>query len=172
MKMELFKKIKLLNKPILGFFLMLFFAASCGNQPEAGKHEDTADGHIPTESTGKAASGKGQPLAKEAIIKIAEQYIAEQGYAHYKINIKKKPIIFEPGEFATDTNAIVKLRYNTLKPKAFGARQYGKDGQWAVGFEYVIDEPNIGRVVSVSKTGDKAFMQKDQLRLNWLYERD
>ena len=103
-------------------------------------------------------------------IAIAEQWAANQGYMTKRINYRKTPIVFEQGEFATDTNDIIRNRYNTLQPYAFGARQYGDDQpKWAVGFQYVHPENNIGRAVTLDMRGDTAIMQPGEVRQDWIF---
>lgn len=104
-------------------------------------------------------------------IAIAEQWAANQGYMTKRTT--KKGIVFEQGEFATDTNDIIRNRYNTLQPYAFGVRQYGGDTpKWAVGFQYVHPENNIGRAVTVSMKGDTAIMQPTEVRQDWIFGED
>ncbi len=104
-------------------------------------------------------------------IAIAEQWAANQGYMTKRVT--KKGIVFEQGEFATDTNDIIRNRYNTLQPYAFGVRQYGDDNpKWAVGFQYVHPENNIGRAVTVSMKGDTAIMQPMEVRQDWIFGED
>ena len=104
-------------------------------------------------------------------IAIAEQWAANQGYMTKRVT--KKGIIFEQGEFATDTNDIVRNRYNSLQPYAFGVRQYGGDKpKWAVGFQYVHPENNIGRAVTVSMRGDTAIMQPAEVRQDWIFGKE
>ena len=101
-------------------------------------------------------------------IAIAEQWAANQGYMTKRVT--KKGIVFEQGEFATDTNDIIRNRYNTLQPYAFGVRQYGGENpKWAVGFQYVHPENNIGRAVTVDMKGDTAIMQPTEVRQDWIF---
>ncbi|MEZ4887839.1 MAG: hypothetical protein R3E32_24135 [Chitinophagales bacterium] len=104
-------------------------------------------------------------------IAIAEQWAANQGYMTKRVT--KKGIVLEQGEFATDTNDIIRNRYNTLQPYAFGVRQYGGDQpKWAVGFQYVHPENNIGRAVSLDMRGDTAIMQPTEVRQDWIFGED
>jgi len=104
-------------------------------------------------------------------IAIAEDWAANQGYMTKRVT--KKGIVFEQGEFATDTNDIVRNRYNSLQPYAFGVRQYGGDEpKWAVGFQYVHPENNIGRAVTVSMKGDTSIMQPAEVRQDWIFGED
>lgn len=116
-----------------------------------------------------------QPRTKDITggeaIAIAEDWAANQGYMTKRVT--KKGIVFEQGEFATDTNDIVRNRYNSLQPYAFGVRQYGDDEpKWAVGFQYVHPENNIGRAVTVSMKGDTAIMQPLEVRQDWIFGED
>lgn len=124
----------------------------------------TARTPIPPKPRTKAVSGT------EAIA-IAEQWAANQGYMTKRVT--KEGIVLEKGEFATDTNDIVRNRYNTLQPYAFGVRQYGGDDpKWAVGFQYVHPENNIGRAVTLDIKGDTCVMEAGEVRQDWIFGQD
>ncbi len=109
-----------------------------------------------------------QPLTGGEAIALAEQWAANQGYMTKRVT--KKGIVFEQSEFATDTNDIIRNRYNTLQPYAFGVRQYGNEKpKWAVGFQYVHPENNIGRAVTVEIKGDTLIMQPSEVRQDWIF---
>jgi len=102
-------------------------------------------------------------------IKFAEDFVKTQGYT--KIPLKKSrfnEIIFESGEYASDTMQILKFRYNMLNPEAKAAKQHG--GSWSVGFEYAIEENNIGRAVTMDTLATRILMQPGEVRMDWFYE--
>ena len=109
-------------------------------------------------------------ITEEEAIELAEKYIYEKGYTD-----KIPPTLtFENAnlgtdEFATSLDGVIQLRRNTLEPKALEARMYKKETLWAVGFEYVNKEDNIGRCVSMDTLGRNIKVLEGQLELSWLY---
>ena len=120
-------------------------------------------------STGKEKRHKA--IAKDEAIKIATDYVIEQGYTDVPIKqIDPSKIVFEQGEFASDTLDIIKGRHNSIKLPAYGSRAYKKKTEWAVGFEYIQNYENVGRYVVMDSLGNGAFMSDKQIRLDWLIE--
>jgi len=100
-------------------------------------------------------------------IKLATEFVIEQGYTN-EVPLSLKNFKFEKGEFASDTIRILKYRKNTLLKKPLGAKQHG--GSWTVGFEYVNQENNIGRAVTLDTLGQNIIMQPNEVRLDWFFE--
>ena len=101
-------------------------------------------------------------VTKEMAIKKAEQFIADNGYTTKPAD--KSKIVYEllDEDGKGGINAILKQRYNTLKPKAI-CISYDNEN-WEIGFldvnaslpDSVIMLPNLpGRAVLVSKNGKK-----------------
>lgn len=103
-------------------------------------------------------------------IKMAEQFIIEQGYTDAKPDQSYHLILMEAGESASDSTRILKDRLNTVKRKAIGAKEHGNS--WTVGFMYVNEEENIGRAVTMDTLGTNIIMQANPLRLDWLIDID
>jgi len=69
-------------------------------------------------------------LSKEKAIKLAEQFIIDNGYTNFPAD--KSKISYELFESKNNLDDILKSRHNTLQPKAFCISE-GKD-RWDVGF--------------------------------------
>ncbi len=127
----------------------------------------------PADSNNANISGnkpRTEAITKSEAIKIAEEFVASQGYTSDVSMIDKHKIVFEPGEYATDTAALLKMRYNMIKPTAFGARNYKKKTAWCVGFELTVNDENKGKWVGMDTLGNQLVMNKDLMRLDWLLE--
>lgn len=108
-------------------------------------------------------------ISPEIAILIAETFVAEQGYTQKPINLKTQTLQFEKGEYASDTNQIVKMRYNTLHDQAIGVRQYGdKNEKWAVGFKPIHGENNVVRAVTMDTIAKMIIMQSQNMREDWV----
>lgn len=71
------------------------------------------------------------PLAKEQAIKLAEQFIIDNGYTN--LSADKSKLSYELFDhYEKNTDSILKRRYNTLQPKAFCISE-SKD-RWDIGF--------------------------------------
>lgn len=141
--------------------IFLFLSLSCcclSSCTETSTKEST---------TTKAVKNSGVIPALDAIDK-AEKFIAEQGYTEAAVDLKKTKIIFGEGEFASDTSAIVALRKNTLLPKASGARNYGKNKSWAVGFRQIPYENNIVQAVVMDSLGNNLKLAPNTMREDWV----
>lgn len=94
-------------------------------------------------------------ISEEEIVKIAENFIIENGYTDLPPTDDKKKIVFESIEWTENVEEILKSRHNTLQKKAYGilkGRKGGTDG-FTVVFLYV-DK-------SVIKTGRAVTMDSD-----------
>jgi len=101
---------------------------------------------------------------------IAEKFIAYQGYTNQPTDLTMEKALKEKDEFASSIKGLLQLRHNVLQKKAVAAQLFKKQTQWAVGFEYVNTEENIGRCVIMDTLGNDVHMKPDQLRMDWLYE--
>jgi formate dehydrogenase assembly factor FdhD len=114
---------------------------------------------------------KAEALAKlmttEKAIALAEKWIAEQAYTNDTTAVKVSKIVFEEGEFASDTMDIVKNRHNTIRSKAIGAKEYGEKS-WAVGFPHINQENNIVRAVLIDSIGENVKMAAKDVRADWI----
>jgi len=109
-------------------------------------------------------------LTVEEALHLAEKWVAEQGYTADSTAVNKQKIVFEVGEYASDTSKIVKLRHNTLQPQGRVAQEYqGKLGKaWMIGFNYEPPENNIVRVVTMDSIGHIINMQPQDVRYDWM----
>lgn len=121
-------------------------------------------------ASGEKQSKEPRAINEQEAIELAEKYLYEKGYT----NEIPSDLTFENAnlgtdEFATSLEGVIKLRRNTLEPKALEARMYKKKTMWAVGFEYINKEDNIGRCVSMDTLGQNIKVLEGQLELSWLY---
>ena len=118
---------------------------------------------------------KDAKLTKEEIISLAEEFIKNNGYTNHKVN-QDFELTYESLEFYSDKEEMLKNRFNTLKPKAIGAKL--NNGQWTIGFEYTdrIKEKypdsgkKTGRAVTMDVNGNNVKIQHEDLFLDWLEE--
>ena len=75
----------------------------------------------------------GQRLTREAAILLAEKFIRDNGYTDREVSLDT-PVVNESFELYATREEQLKRRFDTLKPKAVGAKLVGE--QWTVGFEY------------------------------------
>jgi len=122
-----------------------------------------------TNKNNRSNNNKSNAIDGLTAIKYAEDFVKTQGYT--KIPLRKdrfNEIIFENGEYASDTMQILKFRYNMLNPEAVAAKQHG--GSWSVGFEYTVEENNIGRAVTMDTLAKRILIQPGEVRMDWFYE--
>lgn len=108
-----------------------------------------------------------RPLSREEAIRLAERFIRENGYTDHEISPDAQ-IANESFEMHPSKEKRIRLRFNTLNPKAAGAKQTG--GTWTVGFEYTdalkekypVSGRPTGRAVRFDAYGnDMQVMHKD-----------
>ncbi len=114
-----------------------------------------------------SSKGSGGISAVKALQQ-AEAFVAAQGYTDAAVDYQQHPITYEKGEFATDTSSILEFRKNTLESKAMGARQYGKNFSWAVGFRQIPYENNTVRVVVMDSLGKNMKIAPQNMREDWI----
>jgi hypothetical protein len=101
------------------------------------------------------------PIVKEDAIKIAEQFILDNGYTYLPPNKSKISYELFDGLYH-NIDSILKNRYNILQRKAFYYSEH--DDRWNIGFLYTSNTDNMnesledtldlkGRAVIVMKSG-------------------
>ncbi len=96
-------------------------------------------------------------LTMEAAVKIAEKFVAENGYTNLPESRVKQVLDSESVEWEAERQKQLQQRYNTLLPSAIGAksgRKNKKDG-WSVAFDYASTPGNPGscRVITMASNG-------------------
>ncbi len=164
------------TKSILSYLLVAvcLTLAACGetadNQEKKG---DAAYTETTTVDKADASSAETTPelrtteVSPQEAVKIAEAFVRRQGYTEQKVNVSKA-ITFEQGEFASDTAKLLDNRRNTLQAKAMGARQYGSNFSWAVGFRQIPYENNIVRAVMMDSLGNNVKIAPQVVREDWI----
>ena len=108
------------------------------------------------------AACRSLPSDKAKAIATAEQFVKDNGYTDASENVLKSRLDHESLEFGQNRAEMVKIRFNTLRPKAIGIRK-GKKGAtpgWSVAFEYTkSDSPDTCRVVTMNPDGTDIQMQ-------------
>ncbi|QQS30166.1 MAG: hypothetical protein IPM47_04235 [Sphingobacteriales bacterium] len=117
--------------------------------------------------TGLPVTERISAMSEQEAIALAEAFVAAQGYTGKQPDLSKVALQFEKNEYASDSAGVLKGRFNMLKPKATGARQYDQK-KWLVGFEYTGNEENIARAVTMDSIGSKIFMQSQDVRIDWI----
>ena len=107
-------------------------------------------------------------LTEEEAIEMAEEFVAWQGYTSRKTDLTMEQALLEEGEFASDIKKLLESRHNLLQTKAWEARKFKGGTQWAVGFNYVNVEENIGRCIIMDTLGNNVYMKPNQLQMDWL----
>jgi hypothetical protein len=101
------------------------------------------------------------PIDAARAVKIAEQFVRENGYTDY-VPPDSGGLVLEALERSEQRDMWIKLRRNTLRPRALGYLEGARndDNGWTVGFEYV--EPSdlgAGRAVTMDARGGSVRMQ-------------
>lgn len=105
-------------------------------------------------------------VSSERAVKIAEQFIRQNGYTDAPYSAIKSKLDHESIEWANSRAELLKARFNTLQASAIGIQATG-DG-WGVAFDYV-DHPGNCRVVTMRKDGTQLRMQhQDGIRAYWV----
>ena len=163
---------------VLLLFMLLFLATACESSADkAAKAQKIREAVIAdslakiaviakADST-KKAEAQARLMTAEKAIALAEKWVAEQAYTNDTTVVNVKKILFEEGEFATDTMKIIKNRHNTIRTKAIGAKEYGEKS-CAVGFSHVEKEKNIVRAVLIDSIGENVKMAAKDVRADWI----
>jgi len=117
-------------------------------------------------------SARAQAISKSAAIALAETFIAKNGYTSLPRDQINKDLDPESLEVFNDREQQLKLRFNTLIPRAIGIKKgvRGTTDGWSVSFDYVRGGPNSStcRVVTMNDAGASITMQHvDGLRSNF-----
>jgi hypothetical protein len=98
-----------------------------------------------------------ESITIEAAVKLAEEFIARNGYTNAPASTVKAVLDNESIEWAADRGDQIKSRINTLLPKAIGAKKgrKGSSDGWSVAFDFTSGRvPNSCRVVTMSSAGN------------------
>jgi len=103
-------------------------------------------------------------LTRQQAIRLAEKYVLENGYTAAPRSQVKRQLDPESLKFSSDVEENLRMRYNTLRPKAIGARldkgrRYGK--AWSVAFDYAgpTRYADICRIVTMKPDGSGIYME-------------
>lgn len=93
--------------------------------------------------------------------------MTRNGYTDVNESELKEKLDYESIERISSRDQLLKLRFNTLKPKAIGAR--GGEKAWSVGFDYMVaatsGDRRVCRVVTMKGDGAEIRMEhKDGFR--------
>lgn len=103
-------------------------------------------------------------LSKEEAIRIGERFVLENGYTSAPPELIKQQLDHESIEWQGDRKEMLQHRYNSLKPKAIGAKR-GRKGEtagWSVAFDRVAGDsssPATCRVVTMDDDGSNMRME-------------
>ncbi|MES3022019.1 MAG: hypothetical protein V4857_10595 [Pseudomonadota bacterium] len=96
-------------------------------------------------------------LAIEEAVKIAEKFVAENGYTNLPEASLKRALDGESIEWTSDRQRLVARRLNTLLPGAIGAKSGRRNASagWSVAFDFAskLGDPNTCRVVTMASNG-------------------
>jgi hypothetical protein len=99
-----------------------------------------------------------ESISMQAAVEIAEQFVAKNGYTNGPASDTKAVLDNEAIERTADPRDQLKLRFNTLLPKAIGAKKGRKNSSegWSVAFDYTSESgsSNICRVVTMNSAGN------------------
>lgn len=109
-------------------------------------------------------------ISEAEAIQLAEEFIVYQGYTFKPTNLKFEDAKIEEGEFASNIENLLQLRKNTLQSNAWEARLFDKKSKWAVGFNFVNIEPNVGKCVFMDTLGNGLIMRPGEIRMDWLLQ--
>lgn len=104
-----------------------------------------------------------ETVTMEAAIKLAEVFVAENGYTDLPESGVKHALDYERIEWTSARKELLQRRRNTLLPTAIGAKYGRKNGQagWSVAFDYT-DQSGISdtcRVVTMDSNGRDILME-------------
>jgi hypothetical protein len=107
--------------------------------------------------------GVAETIPQGTAVALAEKFVVENGYTTSPPEIFKSPLDPEMWDSALTHNQVLKMRFNTLKPKAIGAKPGGRldKSGWSVAFDYVPGKgvnPGSCRVVEINRDGTKIWM--------------
>jgi hypothetical protein len=98
-----------------------------------------------------------ETLTRETAVKVAEKFVAENGYTNLPMSRLKNVLDNERIEWTSDHQQLVAQRFNTLSPVGIGVRPGRKNGDagWSVAFDYTANPgaPTVCRVVTMASNG-------------------
>jgi hypothetical protein len=98
-------------------------------------------------------------LTMEAAVKIAEKFVAENGYTNLAESRVKQVFDRESIEWSAAHQDQAAERFNTLQPRAIGAKSGRKNGSagWSVAFDYTSSDGDRTscRVVTMASNGNE-----------------
>lgn len=102
-------------------------------------------------------------ISVEDAVKVAEEFVAKNGYTDLSASNVKERLDNERVEWTTDRGHQIRQRFNTLLPKAIGAKlgRRGNVDGWSVAFDYTSGrEPSENcRVVTMDSSGKDARVE-------------
>jgi hypothetical protein len=110
-------------------------------------------------------------LSMEGAVKLAENFIAENGYTNMPLASVKATLDNESLEWTFVRSERLVQRSNTLKSKAIGARKtrVGKRYEWNIAFDFVGPSDPACRVVTMNLDGTDIHVEhKDGVRKYFL----
>ena len=96
----------------------------------------------------------GSLLEREAV-RVAEQFIADNGYTDLPPLADRRQLSFETIEWADNIDEMLRLRHNTLERKAYGVRRgkWGDPQGWTIAFRSKGEDQQTGRRVTMDGKG-------------------
>lgn len=108
-------------------------------------------------------------ISQTEAISLAEEFIVKNGYTQ-KPAVEKSKLTPELYDKLITFEQVMKLRHNSLKPKAYGLIKKRRTGQgWTIVFERTPNKefnPNNGRGVSMNLDGTNILMEPVEFPLN------
>jgi hypothetical protein len=102
------------------------------------------------------SAAKTSKISEAEAVKIAEKFIEANGYTSFRPAPDKEKITLESIEWSSDIKEILKSRYDTLQPKAYGFLKGGKGKKegFTVIFRYKdVSIKDVGRAVTMDSDG-------------------
>jgi hypothetical protein len=113
-------------------------------------------------------STKTNDISEEEAVKLAEEFIKANGYTTFRPVPDKKKITLESIEWTADVKEILKKRYNSLEPKAYGIGKglKTKNDGFTVIFRYKdVSIKDVGRAVTMDSNGKNLRVQHKDIFL-------
>jgi hypothetical protein len=106
-------------------------------------------------------------------VEIAQAFIASNGYTDLPATADKSKLAFETIERTSNSNKILKRRYNTIERKAYGIihRRRGGSPGWTVVFLYKRNIRGVGRVVTMDEDGSRIRVEHVAYKLSSIEKR-
>lgn len=102
-------------------------------------------------------------LKIEAAVRIAEKFVAENGYTNLPKSRVNRVLDSESLERSADREKLLADRFDTLMPSAIGAKRGRKNERtgWSVAFDFTakFGAPNLCRVVTMTLDGSNVRVE-------------